>query len=120
MVLKNPSGISLTNVQISAENIESLVSTPVAREKARSSLEKMGFQVCRVSPFAIVVEAPAKAFEKAFQSSLERVGHPGIPKRFSRTEPVGWKWASSPKVPKELSDLVETVAFPQPTMELVH
>lgn len=85
-------------------------------------LEKLGLSVCRVSALSILVEAPVSTFEAAFGAQLKRVGReqqlPG--QRKANRDSVGeeqhsWAWSEPPKIPKGLSDLVDTLVFPQPT-----
>ncbi len=105
VVLKGASGTVTSGEPISSENVQTYMADPQLRERARAILEKLGFSIRRISPLAITVEAPPARFETVFQG------------RLSQAEGI-WTWSKSPVIPAELSDIVDTVVFPQPTKPL--
>ena len=105
VVLKGASDTVTSGKPISSKNIQTYMADPQVRERARAILERQGFSIRRVSPLSITIEASPARFETVFHG------------RLSQAEGF-WTWSKSPVIPAELSDIVDTVVFPQPTKPL--
>jgi hypothetical protein len=77
-------------------------------EKARvaAELESLGFDVLRVSPLSILIQAAPQKYESVFKTGVQ----PG-----SQDSPLADlpAWHGTPEIPQQLSGSVEHVLFPE-------
>ena len=80
------------------------------RDDARRQLEDLGFNIVRVSPLSILIEASPEKFEDVFHAHAQ-LQDSEAKKEWPQTHLA---WTKEPQIPSALQDTVQHILLPEP------
>jgi subtilase family serine protease len=116
VTLRSASGSSLlkTKAKMTKDNISQFEPEKGAIDQTCDRLKNFGFRIVVSSKTSVSIAGPKQLFEKVFQTKLEKRTKAVVKSGTKRLDVVYFEAVQPWKIPVELSELVEAVAFAEP------